>query len=90
MRARKLVIWALLFVPGIAVTLYLQFLFNHAGKLALIPHGFAVAYGYFLGWMLLELFKNPARNQITRYTRRETHYDGSNRREVEITLHSDG
>src|SRR2546423_6877068 len=82
MKAKKLLIWTLLFSLGVAVPLYLQFLFNQAGKLALIPHGFAVGYGFFLASALWNLLKKPMDKQSCRYIRRETHYNGSNRREV--------
>ena len=36
--------------------------------------------------MLLELFKKPARNQITRYTRRETDNKGGRVLMTEITV----
>ena len=75
-----------LFALGVALFLYLDFLFDGSGKLSLIPRYFTLAYGYFLGWMLLELFKKPARNQITRYTRRETDNKGGRVLMTEITV----
>ena len=82
--------WGLLFVAGIAVNLYLYFLFNNAGKLALIPYGFSITYGYFLSGLLWNFLKKPVNKKTRSYIRRETHYDGGNRREIEITLHTDG
>ena len=74
MKARKLIVWMLFFALGLGLYLYLKFLFDGSDKFAFVPHYFSVAYGYFLGWLLLKFLPKPVRNQITQYTRRE--YDG--------------
>ena len=88
-KTRKLIAWLLLFAFGLALFLYFKFLFDGSDKFALVPHYFALAYGYFLGGLLLKFFPKPVRNQITRYTRRE--YDNKRHRVLtEITVEQAG